>query len=34
MMTDRARGRAFMERIDRLIARSLAAPPEPPEDKP
>jgi len=34
MMTDRARGSAFMERIDRLIARSLGAPPEPPEDKP
>jgi hypothetical protein len=29
MMTDRARGRAFMERIDRLVA----ARPEPPEDK-
>jgi hypothetical protein len=28
MMTDRARGRAFMERIDRL----LAAHPKPPED--
>ena len=30
MMTDRARGSAFMERIDRLIAART----EPPKDKP
>src|SRR4051812_46351317 len=34
MMTDRARGSAFMERIDRLIARQSAGPTAPPEDKP
>ena len=34
MMTDRARGRAFMERIDRLIDRQIAARPKPSEDEP